>query len=233
MVYSLVLIFHVWAASVGLLSGAAAMIFRKGSPRHGLAGNVFVVSMLAMGVSASCLGLMINDPGDVGVGVMTCYFVATGWATARRRNGGTSLFDWLGLLAIFAFAAASLTTAFQVVNGQARLEDGVPVGMLFFLGSLATLAAAGDLRMLVRAGSFFFGQAHIFSPFVRKTYILALLGILPLMLLVFWLLRVGFGNAWAKRKAGPASCEGAVAEPPPSVPPTLRGPRFSSDGGGL
>src|SRR5438477_9402876 len=36
----------------GLLSGTAAMSFRKGSPRHVLAGRVFVASMLVMAAGA-------------------------------------------------------------------------------------------------------------------------------------------------------------------------------------
>jgi hypothetical protein len=238
MAYALVLIVHVCAAAIGLLSGAAAVVFRKGSRRHGLTGDVFVVSVLAMGVSAACLGLMIGDPGDVGGGVMTCYFVATGWATARRRNGGTSVFDWLGLLVISAFAAMTLTKAFQVLNGQARLEDGVPVAIPFFLGSLCILAAAGDLRMLVRGGifgdrrtarhlwrmcfgffiatgSFFLARAHIFPSFIRKTYILPLLGFFPLILLVFWLCRILVANVWRRSKARSASPAAAPAEPLP------------------
>ena len=42
MPYSPVLIVHICAGTLGLLSGTAAMSFRKGSPRHVLAGKVFV-----------------------------------------------------------------------------------------------------------------------------------------------------------------------------------------------
>ena len=46
---SSILVIHVCGGVVGLLSGVAAMSFRKGSRRHGLAGNVFVIAMLIMG----------------------------------------------------------------------------------------------------------------------------------------------------------------------------------------
>src|SRR5436309_11688625 len=42
MSYSPILIVHICAGSLGLLSGTAAMCFRKGSPRHVLAGRIFV-----------------------------------------------------------------------------------------------------------------------------------------------------------------------------------------------
>ncbi len=46
MSFSPLLAFHISAGSVAILSGAAAMSFRQGSPRHALAGKVFVISML-------------------------------------------------------------------------------------------------------------------------------------------------------------------------------------------
>ena len=43
MQFSPMLILHVTGGMVGLLSGAAAMTFRKGSRWHGISGQVFVV----------------------------------------------------------------------------------------------------------------------------------------------------------------------------------------------
>jgi hypothetical protein len=50
MSYSAILIAHIFAGTLGLLSGTAAMSFRKGSPRHVLAEKIFVASMLTMAV---------------------------------------------------------------------------------------------------------------------------------------------------------------------------------------
>jgi len=41
MSYSPILVLHICAGSLGLLSGTAAMSFRKGSARHVLAGKVW------------------------------------------------------------------------------------------------------------------------------------------------------------------------------------------------
>jgi hypothetical protein len=99
--------------------------------------------------------------------------------------------------------------------------------MYFFLGSLALLSAAGDVRMLARGGvfgvhriarhlwrmcfslfiatgSFCPGQQQVFPRWLRKTNVLFLPAILPLILLIFWLCRVLFTNAY-KRKLGPSS----------------------------
>jgi uncharacterized membrane protein len=41
-----ILAVHVCGGTLGLVFGVAAMSFRKGFPRHALAGKIFVLSML-------------------------------------------------------------------------------------------------------------------------------------------------------------------------------------------
>jgi hypothetical protein len=40
----------------------------------------------------------------------------------------------------------------DVLRSGKTSQDGVPVGMIFFSGSICLLAAAGDVRMLLRGG---------------------------------------------------------------------------------
>jgi hypothetical protein len=94
--------------------------------------------------------------------------------------------------------------------------------MHFFMGTVMLLAAAGDVRMLVRGGvfgvqritrhlwrmcfglfiatgSFFLGQgSKVFPAFVLKSNVLFIPAILPLILLIFWLIRIRFTNAYKK-----------------------------------
>lgn len=57
------LVFHICGGLVGLLSGAVAMAFRKGSGAHAVAGKVFVVSMLSMASAGVLLAVMESQPG--------------------------------------------------------------------------------------------------------------------------------------------------------------------------
>ena len=98
MSYSPILIFHICAGTVGLLSGTAAMIFRKGSRGHVQAGKVFVASMLTMAVVAVYLAIVRHQPSNIGGGILTVYLIGTAWLTARRRDGETSRLDWVVLL---------------------------------------------------------------------------------------------------------------------------------------
>ena len=81
-----ILALHICGGTVGLLSGAVAVSFRKGSRRHGIAGKIFVVSMLTLGASATVLAVMKHEVGNFIGGMLTIYLVTTAWLTARRRN---------------------------------------------------------------------------------------------------------------------------------------------------
>jgi hypothetical protein len=208
------------------------MVFRKGSPRHVLAGRIFVASMLTMAAFAAYLATVRHQPSNIGGGIFTFYLIGTAWLTAWRRNGETSRFDWVVLLIPLALGTLTWMTGIKIVRSGASSQDGVPVGMTFFMGSVMLLAAAGDVRMLVRggiagakriarhlwrmcfglfiaAGSFFMGPSnrplrllstvglgqHL-SPVLFSTTLYLILTLLPLILLIFWLVRVRFTNAY-------------------------------------
>jgi hypothetical protein len=232
MSYSPILIVHICAGSLGLLSGTAAMTFRKGSPRHVLAGRVFVASMVTMGVVATYLAVVRNQPSNIGGGILTVYLIGTAWLTARRRDGETSRLDWAVLLIPLALGILTWMNGIKVVRSGASSQDGVPVGMTFFMGSVMLIAAAGDVRMLVRggvagakriarhlwrmcfglfiaAGSFFLGPSNrplrllstvgvgkYLPTALFSTGLYLILTLLPLILLIFWLVRVRFRNAY-------------------------------------
>jgi hypothetical protein len=232
MSFSPVLVFHISAGISGLLSGTAAMVFRKGSPRHVLAGKIFVVSMLTMAAFAVDLAITRHQPNNIGGGIATFYLVGTAWLTARRRDGETSRFDWIVLLIPLALGILTWMNGLKVVRSGASSQDGVPVGMTFFMGSVMLLAAAGDVRMLlgggvsgakriarhlwrmcfglfIASGSFFLGPSnrplrllssvglgqHLPAA-LFSTGLYLFLTVLPLMLLIFWLIRVRFSNAY-------------------------------------
>jgi uncharacterized membrane protein len=228
-----------------LLSGTAAMLFRKGSRRHVLAGRVFVTAMLTMAVGATYLAIVRHQPSNISGGILTFYLIGTAWLTARRRDGETSRFDWVVLLIPLTLGILTWMNGLRIVRSGASSQDGVPVGMSFFMGSVMLLAAAGDVRMLVRgglsgtkriarhlwrmcfglfiaAGSFFMGPSnrplrllstvglgqHL-SPALFNTGLYLFLSMFPLILLIFWLVRIRFANAYGRRpiQVAPASVD--------------------------
>jgi hypothetical protein len=235
MPYSPILLIHILAGSVGLLSGTAAILFRKGSPRHVLAGRIFVASMLTMGALAVYLAILRHQLNNIGGGILTIYLIGTAWLTARRRDGETSRWDWAAFLIPLALGIFTWMNGIQVVRSGATSQDGVPVGMTFFMGSVMLLAAGGDLRMLVRgglfgakriarhlwrmcfglfiaAGSFFMGPSNRPLRLLSRvglgqhlpaalfsTALYLILTLIPLILLIFWLLRVRFSSAYNRK----------------------------------
>ena len=54
------LILHILAGSIGLLTGTVAMTVRKGGNLHRASGNIFTVAMLTLATSAFCLAILRN-----------------------------------------------------------------------------------------------------------------------------------------------------------------------------
>ena len=152
MPYSLLLSAHITGGIVSLLSGTAAMMFRKGSRYHILAGKVFVISMLTMATGAMYLAFVKHQPNNIGGGIVTFYLITTAWLTAKRGDGQTSRLDWVALLIPLGLGILTWINGLKVVRSGASSQDGVPVAMSFFMGSVMLLAAAGDIRMLLRGG---------------------------------------------------------------------------------
>lgn len=114
-----------------------------------------------------------------------------------------------------------VTFGFEAAQSPTGLKYGYPAGMFLPMGSIVLLAAAGDIRMLVRGGvsgrqriarhlwrmclglffatgSLFLGQQEVFPAFLRGSNILLVPAFLPLVLLIYWLIRVHFPNAYQR-----------------------------------
>jgi hypothetical protein len=219
-----ILFLHIVGGTFGVLSGFVAVFLRKGSRQHGLAGNVFVISMLCLSASGAYLAVMKSQPGNILGGTLTFYLVATAWLTAKRSEGTPGIFDWGALLVALAVGAFEVTYGFKAATSPTGLKYGYPPGPYFSFGAVALLAATGDVRMLVRRGisgtqriarhlwrmcfglfvaaaSIFLARQHLFPAFMRKSGTLVFLSVLPLLLMIFWLLRVRFARAWQSRNS--------------------------------
>jgi uncharacterized membrane protein len=152
MLYSLLLPVHIASGILGILSGTAALSFRKGSPRHALAGRVFVASMLTMAAAAVFLAILKHQTPNILAGILAFYLITTGWLTARRGDGVTSRFDWGVLLIPLAGGPWVSFIGLEKLFSHAPPNDGVPIGMDFFIGCVMLAAATGDIRMLLSRG---------------------------------------------------------------------------------
>lgn len=206
---------HIGAGALGLMSGAAATVFTKGSRPHRLAGNVFFVSMLTMSGTGAIVAWFAPAMASVVAGLLTFYMVATGWRTAKRDGKPAGLVDIVWLLVAVAIAALGITSGLEASASDTGSLHGFPAGIYFAFGSVAAIAAVMDLRLIIRrtiagaqriarhlwrmlfglymaTSSFFLGQSQLFPEPIRKTHILALPVIAVVLALLFWLVRVLF-----------------------------------------
>ena len=215
---------HIAAGLLALPSGTIAVAARKGGRLHRLAGSWFFGSMLALGVTASILEPFRSPPGSPIAGLFVCYFVATSWVTARRRDGTTGRFE------ILACAAALGTAALMAWGALTGATTPAGPGVIYALALVCLIAGLLDLSAIVRGrltpaqriarhlwrmcfaffiatGSFFLGQQDVMPEAMRGSPILFVLAFAPFVVMAFWLVRVRF----TKRFRGPLHAPRAAA----------------------
>ncbi|HYK01192.1 MAG TPA: hypothetical protein VE974_05505 [Thermoanaerobaculia bacterium] len=226
------LMLHICGAVIGLISGFMAMLFRKGSGLHAVAGNVFFIAMLCMSASGAYIA-QFDKPNKANflVATLTFYLVSTAWMAARRRQGTTGIFDRLALLVVAADGTAGIIWGLQAVSSAAGTKDGMPAPIYFIFGTIALLCAVSDVRMLARGGitgakriarhllrmstalliatmSLYPGQAKLFPDALRETNLLFIPHVLLIGSMLFYMVRVR-----RTKTAARVQSTGAVLQP--------------------
>jgi hypothetical protein len=243
--FSPILLLHICGGTLGVISGFVAVSLRKGSRRHALAGTLFVTSMMVLAASGAFMAILKSQPGNILGGTLTLYLVATAWLTAKRREGSPGIADWIGLLFAAAIASVALTLAFEAATSQTGLKNGFPAWPYAMFGSIALLSTIGDVRMIARRGisgtqriarhlwrmcfaffvasaSVFLARAHLFPAIMRKTGALFLVSFLPLILMIFWLIRIRFKSVHMKMRLIAPSPEPSLSGNGLSAPAVLQ-----------
>lgn len=205
---------HIASGILAIAAGTTAIVARKGGPLHARAGTWFFASMLVLGLTAAVLEPFRTPPGSPIGGILVCYFVATSWVAARRRDGTTGRFE------IIACAGVLIAAALMVWSGITGAST-TPVGRgpIFAFAGVCLLAGLLDLNAILRArltyaqrisrhlwrmcvaffiatGSFFLGQQDVMPQAVRGSPILFLLAFAPFGVMAFWLVRVRLAKAF-------------------------------------
>lgn len=207
----LTLVSHFGAALVALAAGTIALAVAKGGRLHKQSGIVFTVMMIATGFLAAAISAY--EGKSIFGGLFVVYLVFTATTTVKPLHwAGRRLHVGLMTFALF-FAVGSFYQGFVAWQSPGHKLGVVPAGMFFFLGTVGLLAAVGDVRMIlsgalrgprrlarhlwrmcfglfIATGSFFFGQAKFIPEPIRITPLLSFLGVVPLLILLYWMWRV-------------------------------------------
>jgi uncharacterized membrane protein len=144
---------HVAAGGLALVLGAVALLAKKGGTTHRRSGLLFVYAMLAMGATASILGLRKSPTdGNVFAGLMTADFVGTALTAVRPVTPWTRRFNAAALTVVVCLALGTIVGGLDNFNSPEVSSGGVPlrtIGMMsFILATVMILAAIGDVRVM-------------------------------------------------------------------------------------
>jgi hypothetical protein len=216
---------------VAVLSGAAALTFRKGERLHRAAGFVFVPAMAVMGVTAAIIGMA--DLGNAVAGALVIYLVLTSLATVRRRQRGAGLFEIGAFIAALGFAGLFWLAAYRLATGEVEAENTIILGVTILLSAVIMLASIGDLSVFLRRGvsgaqriarhlwrmcfglfiafgSFMAQGVDALPAFLPRVELLLVSMFLVLAVMTYWLVRVLL-TKWYARRASALGLEGAMS----------------------
>ena len=211
---------HILAGLIAIVAGFVAIFARKGQKLHRKSGKVFVYAMLIMSASATVMAIMISQKLNPAQAVLTIYFVSTGVLAVRRRPEDSRWIEMSAMIVALVVALYEIMLGFDAMSRPKGTVDGLSPVVAFVFGSIALLAVMGDIRMLMRGihgarriarhlwrmcfglfvatGSFFLGQAEVFPKPVRIIPLLAVPALLPLVMLLYWMVRVLY-TKWYRR----------------------------------
>jgi hypothetical protein len=151
---NLILLLHIAGGALGIISGAVALLARKGGRVHRIAGMVFLIAMLIMAAIGAAASPFLPVPSmpNLTAGVLTLYLVATGWVAVKRRDGRVGRFEQWGLGVAAGVVAAGISFILMAVNSPTGTVGKTPPQAFSIFVIIGAIAAAGDLRMILRGG---------------------------------------------------------------------------------
>ena len=216
---------HIGGGSIAILSGYGALFLEKGERLHRLFGKIFVIAMLLMATLGTVLSIPIHQRGNIGAGILAAYLVATAWMTVRRKEGTVGRFEKIVVLIPLGVTVLFLIWGMQATMNGGHL-DGYRSPLYYVFAFIAALFASLDFNVIRQggisgvqriarhlwrmcfalffaAGSFFLGQQKVMPAFMHGSPILLALGLAPLAIMIFWLVRVRIGNRFRPQLASP------------------------------
>lgn len=215
---------HIIAGSIAIVAGFISVFAVKGLKLHRKSGMIFVYSMVVLSLTGAVIAALKQQTANIIGGSLAFYMVTTAVLTVRPFDQRPRWLDAAAFLIGAAVGVLAFKIGLDIVNTSTGAMNGVPAGMMFFFGVVALLAALGDIRMMragglrgapriarhlwrmcfslfVASGSFFLGQAKVIPKPIRIYPLLAIPALLPLVLLIYWMVRVRF-TKWYSRRGG-------------------------------
>ena len=141
MVGPVLLMIHIAAGSVALVTAIIALITAKGGPYHIRAGRVYAIAMTVIFMTALPLAILGSNLFLALIALFSFYLVSAGWRFARNRHGHAQPIDWA------AVAVMGLTGVGMWGYGAVLfLSDSSEWITMAVFGSIAVALSAVDAR---------------------------------------------------------------------------------------
>ena len=137
----ILLVIHITAGSVALLTAALALFTPKGQRWHILAGRIYAIAMTLVFVTAVPLAILGNSIFLFLIAFFSFYLVFAGWRFARNRRRVAHPVDWLavGILALTGLGMWGYAVVIAL-NGSSQW-----ITLLLF-GAIALALSLADAR---------------------------------------------------------------------------------------
>jgi hypothetical protein len=164
------------------------------------------------------------------IGSMAFYLVATAWLTVRRKEGAIGLPERIAFAAVLLLCLPFAVLSFQLATGaEPFVKSAVPIRgpvliAIYSFTFVVALAAMADAKVVIAGGisgapriarhlwrmclgltlaagsAFTNGLPRLLPGPMRVTTIFFIPQFIPLILLIFWMIRVRF-TGWFEREA--------------------------------
>ena len=137
----LLLIIHILAGTVALMSAALAVSSAKGKKFHVLSGRTYFWSMVSIFLTAIPMSVVSSNTFLFLIAIFSFYLAFAGMRFARNRNGVPSIIDWLAVgLMVFSGISMWLLAAVYFVNKNPQYIT------LMVFGFIAVILGYTDFR---------------------------------------------------------------------------------------
>lgn len=212
--HSILLIFHILAGSISIVSGFIAMSSRKGKKSHTKAGSIFLIAMLAMCLSGAALSIWSAITITLLVSLLTLYLVATAWRASARFKQTVSWADAIGFILVSSIAVSFFYHGHLASVSPTGTIDNISIGSTpyFVFGFLSLFAGLRDLSFILKTkrsikqaqpahiwrisialfistSSFFTGNPQVFPEWFNQSFIAPVPEQIVFLVMLYYLAR--------------------------------------------
>lgn len=219
---TILLTLHITTGTFAIITGFITLFLVKGSKWHVNTGRAFNIAMLVTAASISGLGAYGHNIDDILGGVMIMYFIISAWRSLKFPKVTLNRLDVGLFVVILSLTLANLALGYQA--GKSVQE--FPPALYYITATILFIAVLDDIYLFIKrgakgnyrvirhswrmclvlfiaAGSFFLGQMKVFPQIIieKMFYLLFIPPILPILALIYWVIRLNIKTYPSKRKA--------------------------------